>query len=71
MTVINWTIVLSSSIYAVIGILIYALGFIIMDWLTPYELWKEINERKNVALAIFLGAIAIGIAIIVAAAIHG
>jgi uncharacterized membrane protein YjfL (UPF0719 family) len=43
----------------------------IIDRLTPYQLWKEIIEEKNTALAIMVGAIAIGICIIVAAAIHG
>jgi uncharacterized membrane protein YjfL (UPF0719 family) len=43
----------------------------LLDHLTPYHLWREINEKQNTALAILVGAMAIGIAIIVAAAIHG
>jgi len=38
-----------------------------MDWLTPYSLWKEINEKENTALAILLGSIAIGLAVIIVA----
>ena len=41
-----------------------------IDAITPYHLWKELVEEKNVALAIVVGAIAISIAIIVSAAIH-
>jgi uncharacterized membrane protein YjfL (UPF0719 family) len=40
------------------------------DRITPYDLWKEIIEKHNTALAIFAGFMALGIAIIVAAAVH-
>jgi putative membrane protein len=71
MITVNWAVVLSSIIFAVVGIVVFALGFFILDVLTPYHLWKEINEKQNTALAIFVGALAIGLAIIIAAAIHG
>ena len=38
---------------------------------TPYDLWAEIIEKKNVALAIVVGAMCIAIGMIVAAAVHG
>jgi uncharacterized membrane protein YjfL (UPF0719 family) len=41
-----------------------------VDKLTPYALWKEIVEEKNVALAIMVGAISLGMCIIIAAAVH-
>jgi len=41
-----------------------------MDKLTPFHLWKEIVQEKNVALAILLGAMSIGMCIIIAAAMH-
>jgi uncharacterized membrane protein YjfL (UPF0719 family) len=71
MSIVNWAIVLNSAIFALLGVLIYALVFFLLDHLTPYHLWKEINEKQNVALAVLVGAMAIGIAIIVGAAIHG
>ncbi|MGA2779329.1 MAG: DUF350 domain-containing protein [Steroidobacteraceae bacterium] len=70
MSTINWGIVLNSVIFALVGVLIYGLFFYLLDHLTPYHLWKEINEKQNSALAILVGAMAIGIAIIVGAAIH-
>ncbi len=70
MAAINWGIVLNSVIFAVLGVLIYGVVFYLLDHLTPYHLWREINEKQNSALAILVGALAIGIAIIVAAAIH-
>jgi putative membrane protein len=70
MAAINWGIVLNSVIFAVLGVAIYGVVFYLLDHLTPYHLWREINEKQNSALAILVGALAIGIAIIVAAAIH-
>ena len=62
---------LSTLLYAVIGIVVFAVGFLVLDLLTPGKLWQEIHEKQNVAVAVFAGAIAIGLAMIVAAAIHG
>jgi putative membrane protein len=56
--------------YSVLGIVIFALAFVIIDKMTPYHLWKEIVEDKNVALAILIGALSIGMCIIIAAAVH-
>jgi uncharacterized membrane protein YjfL (UPF0719 family) len=67
----NWGPVVNSIVFSLIGILIYALGFIILDRLTPYHLWREINEKQNTALAILVGSMAIGLALIIAAAVHG
>lgn len=67
----TWAAVLSTLIYAGIGIVVFALGFVVLDLLTPGKLWQEINDKQNMAVAIFSGAVAIGLAIIVAAAIHG
>ena len=63
--------VLSTLLYSVIGIVVFVIGFVILDLLTPGKLWQEIEQKQNVAVAIFAGAVAIGLAIIVAAAIHG
>jgi putative membrane protein len=67
----NWGPIANSIIFSLIGVLIYVVGFIVLDKVTPYHLWREINEKQNVALAILVGSIAIGLALIVAAAIHG
>jgi uncharacterized membrane protein YjfL (UPF0719 family) len=64
-------IVFGSMLYAVIGVAIFWICFVIVDKLTPYKLWDEIVEKKNVALAIVVGATALAIGQIVAAAIHG
>lgn len=60
-----------SMLYAFIGVGVFWVCFVIVDKITPYDLWEEIVEKKNVALAIVVGATAISIGQIVAAAIHG
>jgi putative membrane protein len=66
----DFAILLNSIIYAVLGIIIFVSGFIIVDKLTPYDLWKQLVEEKNLALAIVVGAAALGVCQIIAAAIH-
>ncbi|MFY7939418.1 MAG: DUF350 domain-containing protein [Burkholderiaceae bacterium] len=60
-----------SILFALIGVLVFWVCFIIVDKLTPYDLWKEIIEEKNIALAIVVGAMCIAIGLIVSAAVHG
>lgn len=63
--------VAGSILYALIGVAIFWICFVIVDKLTPYDLWAEIIEKKNTALAIVVGAMCIAIGMIVAAAVHG
>jgi uncharacterized membrane protein YjfL (UPF0719 family) len=62
--------VANATAFAFLGILVFAVTFVIVDKLTPYDLWKEIVEGKNTALAILVGALSLGIGIIIASAIH-
>lgn len=60
-----------SIAFALIGVALFWVCFIVVDKLTPYDLWGEIVEKKNVALAIVVAAMCLAIAQIVSAAIHG
>ena len=60
-----------SLLFALMGVAIFWICFLIIDKLTPYDLWSEIIEKKNVALAIVVGAMCIAIGMIVAAAVLG
>lgn len=60
----------NAVVYALLGILIFVLAFFLIDRLTPYHLWKEIVEDKNIALSILVGAMSIGICFIIAMAIR-
>ncbi len=67
-----WHNLVSAAIFSGLGLFIYIVGFILLDRLTPQvHFWRTIVEGKNVAVAIFLGSIILGIAIIISAAIHG
>ncbi len=63
-------VILGSLVYAVIGVAVFWLAFLIIDRLTPYDLWQEIVEKQNLALGLVVAAMSLGICIIVAAAIH-
>ena len=67
---IQLTNVVNAIVYAGIGIVIFGLAFLVIDKFTPYHLWKEIVQEHNTALAILLGAMSMGICIIIAAAVH-
>ena len=69
--VVNTPDLLNSLLFAGIGLVVFVVGFFVLDMLTPGKLWQEINEKQNRAVATFAGACAIALAIIVAAAIHG
>ena len=60
-----------SLIFSLIGVAVMALCVWIIDALTPFSFRKEILQDQNTALAIVVGAGLVGIAIIIAAAIHG
>ena len=60
----------AALVFALIGIVVFVGAFLLIDKLTPYDLWQEIVEEKNLALAILVGAMSIGICIIIAAAVH-
>jgi putative membrane protein len=62
--------IVNAILYAAIGIGIFIVAFFVIDKITPYHLWKEIVQEHNTALAILLGAMSVGICIIIASAVH-
>ena len=67
---IHWAPMIAALIYAAIGLVLFAVAFVVVDRLTPYSLWRELIDEQNTALAIVVGAVAIGISIIVSSAIR-
>jgi uncharacterized membrane protein YjfL (UPF0719 family) len=63
-------VLIASLIYSILGVIMFWVSFVIVDKLTPYDLWKELVEKRNTAVAMVVAAVCIGIAIIVASAIH-
>ena len=62
--------IVAAMLFAALGIVVFALAFVVLDRLTPYSLWREIVERQNTALATLIGLMSIGLCLIIAAAIH-
>jgi len=67
---INIGFVVNAIVFALLGVAIFWISFVVIDKLTPYQLWQEIIEKHNTPLAIVVGAMSLGICIIIAAAIH-
>lgn len=68
--IVDWNTVLASLVYAGLGILILIISFVIIEKLTPQNLWKEVSQNKNTALAMMASAYILAVAIIIASAIH-
>lgn len=61
--------IVAAVVFSAIGLLLFVLGFMVFDKLTPGSLWKELLEDQNSALAILMAGVAIALAIIIAAAV--
>ncbi len=61
----------SALAFSALGIMLFAVAFLIIVKVTPFSLRKEIEEDQNTALAIIIASVIIGIALIVSSAIHG
>jgi uncharacterized membrane protein YjfL (UPF0719 family) len=66
----HWENLLGAVVYSVLGIVILVIAWVIIDKATPRDLWHLIAEEKNTAVATVIGAVLLGIAIIIAAAVH-
>ncbi len=62
---------ITTAVFAGIGLLVFALAFFLMTKIAPFSVRKEIEEDQNVALAIIMAGVIIGVSLIIAAAIHG
>jgi putative membrane protein len=57
--------------YSLLGIVVFAISFALIAKIAPFSLRKEIEEDQNVALAILIGAVILGLSIIIASAVGG
>lgn len=64
-------VLVTTLIFVLIGLVVFAIAFAIVVLVAPFSVKKEIEEDQNPALAIIIGALIIGISIIIAAAING
>jgi putative membrane protein len=64
-------VLITTLVFVLLGLLVFALAFVIIVKASPFSVRNEIEKDHNVALAIVIASVIIGSAIIVAAAIHG
>jgi putative membrane protein len=64
-------VILETIMFALIGIVLFAIAFGLIVKLSPFSIRKELEQDHNVSIAVVIGAVIIGLAIIVASAIHG
>ncbi len=64
-------VLVSTAIFTAFGLLVFGLAYVIILKATPFSIRKELEEDQNVALAVVIGAVIIGISLIIAAAIQG
>ena len=62
---------ITTVVFVVFGLIVFALAFLIIAKASPFSVRKEIEDDQNIALAIVIGAVIIGSAMIIAAAVHG
>lgn len=67
----EWKYLIASLVYSLVGITVLGLTFWFFEKITPENLWKEILDKQNVALAIVAAALMLSISIIISSAIHG
>ncbi|MCE3008881.1 MAG: DUF350 domain-containing protein [Bacteroidetes bacterium] len=68
---VHWEYLLNALVFSIGGLVLLGLAFFILEILTPENLWKEITEKRNTAVAILIGFFFLGIAHIIASAVHG
>lgn len=61
---------LNALLFTAVGVMIFLAACALAAKLAPFEVWKEIAHERNTAAAILSGAVALGLAWIVAAAMH-
>ena len=62
---------LNTLIYTVFGVIVFGVSFWLMVKVSPFPIRKELETDHNTAVAILMGSVILGLAIIIAAALHG
>ena len=63
--------IVSALLFSAMGLLLFGLAFFVIVKVSPFSIRKEIEEDQNTSLGIIIGAVIIGISLIISAAIQG
>jgi uncharacterized membrane protein YjfL (UPF0719 family) len=64
-----WRMILDVTIFGVIGVVLLIVGYYIWELVTPYNLRRELQDNKNLAVAVVAASFIIGMAVVIAAAL--
>ena len=64
-------VLVTTLVFVILGLIVFALAFLVIAKSTPFSVRKEIEEDQNIALGIVIASVILGSALIIAAAIHG
>jgi uncharacterized membrane protein YjfL (UPF0719 family) len=67
---VEWTIIAINFLYATLGVVLMYVSYRAIDLLTPEVNFPEELRRGNIAVAIFIAALFVAIAIIVGGALN-
>jgi len=62
--------VVTTLVFVLIGLIVFALAFLIIAKVSPFSMRKELEDDQNIALAIVIGSVILGSALIIAAVVH-
>jgi len=61
---------LNAAIFAIVGLVLFAVVLSMIEKFMPKLIWTEVIEKQNLAAAVLAGALAIALALIVSSAVH-
>ncbi len=64
-----WRMILDVTIFGVIGVVLLIVGYYIWELVTPYNLRRELQDNKNLAVAVVAASFIVGTAVVIAAAL--
>lgn len=64
-------VLIATVVFVLLGLIVFAAAFFIIVRVVPFSVKKEIEEDQNIALAVLIGSMIIGMALIISAAIQG
>ena len=67
----NLNVFLATVVYTLFGVIVFGLAFWAIGKIAPFSIRKEIEADQNIAVAVLIASVILGLAIIIAAALHG
>jgi putative membrane protein len=64
-------VLVTTAVFTAFGLIVFGLAYVIIVKASPFSIRKEIEDDQNVALAIIIGSVIIGVSLIISAAVHG